>query len=97
MFDLLRDGDRLSQQAAERHSNVIQELLEELHNSFGGVKEGRVADYIPELAKACPDDFGIVIAASSSRHRLGGPMRSVTQGRSSRSSRSPIPSSMPWR
>ncbi len=49
------------------HSNVIQELLAELHASFAGVREGRVADYIPELAKACPDDFGIVIATSGGR------------------------------
>lgn len=49
------------------HSNVIQELLGELHVSFAGVREGRVADYIPELAKACPDDFGIVIATSGGR------------------------------
>ena len=49
------------------HSNVIQELLDELHASFAGVREGRVADYIPELAKACPDDFGIVIATSGGR------------------------------
>ncbi|MCP9836082.1 glutaminase A [Cyanobium sp. N.Huapi 1H5] len=49
------------------HSNVIQELLAELHASFVGVREGRVADYIPELAKACPDDFGIVIATSGGR------------------------------
>lgn len=51
----------------QSHSNVIQELLEELHASFSGVREGRVADYIPELAKACPDDFGIVIATSGGR------------------------------
>jgi glutaminase len=49
------------------HSNVIQELLAELHASFAGVRDGRVADYIPELAKACPDDFGIVIATSGGR------------------------------
>jgi len=49
------------------HFNVIQELLGELHASFAGVREGRVADYIPELAKACPDDFGIVIATSGGR------------------------------
>jgi len=49
------------------HANVIQELLGELHASFSGVREGRVADYIPELAKACPDDFGIVIATSGGR------------------------------
>lgn len=49
------------------HSNVIQELLAELHATFAGVRDGRVADYIPELAKACPDDFGIVIATSGGR------------------------------
>ncbi|HYP03917.1 MAG TPA: hypothetical protein VER57_05130 [Cyanobium sp.] len=49
-------------QAPERHANVIQELLEDLYQSFCGLNEGRVADYIPELAKACPDDFGIVWA-----------------------------------
>jgi len=53
--------------ADQHHSNVIQELLAELHASFAGVREGRVADYIPELAKACPDDFGIVIATSGGR------------------------------
>lgn len=53
--------------ADRRHSNVIQELLGELHAAFAGVRDGRVADYIPELAKACPDDFGIVIATSGGR------------------------------
>ena len=51
----------------ERHLNVIQELLDDLHDRYAGVNEGRVADYIPELAKACPDDFGIVIATASGR------------------------------
>ncbi|MCP9785957.1 glutaminase A [Cyanobium sp. N5-Cardenillas] len=67
MPDHLRDDDRLRHQDADRHANVIQELLGELHASFSGVREGRVADYIPELAKACPDDFGIVIATSGGR------------------------------
>ncbi|KEF41674.1 MAG: hypothetical protein ER33_09935 [Cyanobium sp. CACIAM 14] len=52
---------------AERQHNVIQDLLADLHASFKDVREGRVADYIPELAKACPDDFGIVIATSGGR------------------------------
>ncbi|MBW4531773.1 MAG: glutaminase A [Aphanothece saxicola GSE-SYN-MK-01-06B] len=61
-------GDDLPQRpGADRHANVIQELLGELHASFSQVREGRVADYIPELAKACPDDFGIVIATSGGR------------------------------
>jgi glutaminase len=54
-------------QAPEPHANVIQELLEDLYQSFYGMNEGRVADYIPQLAKACPDDFGIVIATSGGR------------------------------
>ncbi|MCP9834000.1 MULTISPECIES: glutaminase A [unclassified Cyanobium] len=66
MLDQLRD-ERLPRQGTDRHPNVIQELLGELHASFSGVREGRVADYIPELAKACPDDFGIVIATSGGR------------------------------
>ncbi|MCP9887584.1 glutaminase A [Cyanobium sp. ATX 6A2] len=48
-------------------ANVIQELLEELYHAYSGLNEGRVADYIPELAKACPDDFGIVIATPGGR------------------------------
>ncbi len=67
MPDHLRDDDLPQRPGADRHANVIQELLGELHASFSGLKEGRVADYIPELAKACPDDFGIVIATSGGR------------------------------
>ena len=63
MTEPIRD-QLLARQPADRHPNVIQELLGELYDSFSGVREGRVADYIPELAKACPDDFGIVIATS---------------------------------
>ena len=61
----LRHPTRLD--GSDRHSNVIQKLLEELHASFRDLGEGRVADYIPELAKACGDDFGIVIATSGGR------------------------------
>jgi glutaminase len=67
MPDHRLDDDRSRRLGADRHANVIQELLGELHASFAGVREGRVADYIPELAKACPDDFGIVIATSGGR------------------------------
>jgi glutaminase len=67
MPDHLRGDDQLRHQDADHHPNVIQELLGELHASCSGVREGRVADYIPELAKACPDDFGIVIATSGGR------------------------------
>ncbi|MGE0707815.1 MAG: glutaminase A [Planctomycetota bacterium] len=39
-----------------------QALLEELHERYQGLSEGRVADYIPELAKAQPSWFGIALA-----------------------------------
>jgi glutaminase len=67
MPDHLHNDDLPLRLGVDRHANVIQELLGELHASFSGVREGRVADYIPELAKACPDDFGIVIATSGGR------------------------------
>lgn len=63
----------------DHHPNVIQELLGDLHASFCGVREGRVADYIPELAKACPDDFGIVIATSGGRiYEIGDTRKAFT-------------------
>jgi len=43
-------------------TSPVQSLLRQLHERFAGVSEGRVASYIPELAKADPAAFGIVIA-----------------------------------
>lgn len=40
----------------------VQSYLETLHARYIGIKEGEVADYIPELAKANPNSFGICIA-----------------------------------
>lgn len=40
----------------------VSRTLEALHRRYAGLKEGQVADYIPELAKANPDHFGICIA-----------------------------------
>lgn len=39
----------------------INELLQSLYNKYKNNKEGKVADYIPELAKVNPDYFGIAI------------------------------------
>jgi len=39
----------------------IQSYLEFLHSKFQARRDGAVADYIPELAKADPDWFGIAI------------------------------------
>jgi len=45
-----------------RAASPIQRYLERLHERFAGVGSGQVASYIPELAKADPSSFGIVIA-----------------------------------
>ena len=44
--------------------SVVQQLVDGAHQRFAGVGEGEVADYIPALAAANPDHFGICIAAS---------------------------------
>lgn len=43
-------------------SSPIEEYLRNLHAKHFAFREGMVADYIPELAKADPDWFGICIA-----------------------------------
>jgi glutaminase len=48
-------------------ATVIQGLLEGLHERCLALEEGAAADYIPELAKANPSDFGIAIATVDGR------------------------------
>jgi glutaminase len=45
----------------------IQAFVDALHARFAGLADGRVADYIPELAKADPSKFGIAIATVDGR------------------------------
>jgi glutaminase len=40
----------------------IEQYLKQLHERYAALEDGRVADYIPELAKARRDWFGICIA-----------------------------------
>ena len=42
----------------------IQRLLERLHARHAGLRDGQVATYIPELAKADPEWFGICLATT---------------------------------
>jgi len=44
---------------------VVQELLRDALRRFGPIIEGRVADYIPALAGARPETFGIAVAGTS--------------------------------
>ena len=43
-------------------TSPIQDYLESLHARVSEITQGNVADYIPELAHADPDQFGICIA-----------------------------------
>lgn len=52
----------MSQTPLPSVASPIQAYLEQLHQQFAGLTTGQVASYIPELAKADPASFGIVIA-----------------------------------
>lgn len=45
----------------------IQAYLEALHRRHASADEGEVASYIPELSKADPNGYGIVIATVDGR------------------------------
>jgi glutaminase len=45
-------------------ASPIQRYLEDLHRRHGALRDGEVATYIPELAKADPDAFGICVATT---------------------------------
>ena len=42
----------------------LQDYLDSLHASLLALREGSVATYIPELAKADPESFGICLVTS---------------------------------
>lgn len=44
------------------HAAQIQEVVDAVHEKYKGVEDGTVATYIPELAKANPNHFGICLA-----------------------------------
>src|SRR5712671_5759139 len=46
-------------------SSPVQDYLEQLHAEFSAVTDGKVATYIPELAKADPNWFGICLVTAT--------------------------------
>ncbi|MFC9246131.1 glutaminase A [Streptomyces sp. NPDC057136] len=44
-------------------ADAVTDVLGELHSRFAGVREGRPADYIPQLAQADPDAFGLALVS----------------------------------
>lgn len=45
-------------------ASPLRDRLREIHERWAGCHEGRVADYIPELANANPDHFGITLCTT---------------------------------
>src|ERR1041385_2627723 len=45
-------------------SSPVLDYLREIHRKFAGVSDGAVATYIPELAKANPDWFGVSLVTT---------------------------------
>ncbi|GGV95012.1 hypothetical protein GCM10015535_61540 [Streptomyces gelaticus] len=41
-------------------AGAVTEALHELHTRFTGLRDGRPADYIPQLTRIDPDAFGPV-------------------------------------
>lgn len=53
-------------------TSPIQDFLEKLHRDCAGIKDGSVATYIPELAKADPEWFGIcLVTANGAVYEVG--------------------------
>ena len=51
--------------AGAKCSSPVLDYIEHLHREFAGVKAGNVATYIPELAKADPNWFGICLVTAA--------------------------------
>jgi len=57
----------------------IQDYLENLHRKYARLQEGNVASYIPELATANPDWFGICVATTDGQvYEVGDTRQSFT-------------------
>jgi glutaminase len=55
-----RSGSALgSASASDARSRAVIAALQQLHDRYRDLKDGRLANYIPELAKVDPDRFGI--------------------------------------
>jgi len=75
----IADGQSVPATRSSAVSSPIQEYLERLHRQLAPIDDGQVAAYIPELAKADPSDFGIVIATVDGRlYEVGTTRRQFT-------------------
>ncbi len=66
-------------ETSRRTASPVQALLERLHARHAGDSSGEVASYIPELATADPDWFGIaMVTADGSVYEVGDTQREFT-------------------
>ncbi len=50
---------------SKTNSSPVLDYIQQLHREHSGIKDGKVATYIPELAKANPDWFGICLVTTN--------------------------------
>lgn len=63
---------RMSNPTTPPNSSPILDYLTDLHREISAIKDGNVATYIPELAKANPDWFGIcIVTAAGTVYEVG--------------------------
>ena len=74
------DGDSADRPDAESSGTLpLQRYLNALHRSHHALRDGTVATYIPELAKADPDWFGIsVVTVDGYAYTVGDSDRAFT-------------------
>lgn len=60
----VKKGEYVLEANGHRLISPIQSYLDRLHRTYAGLQEGAVATYIPELAKADPEWFGICVATT---------------------------------
>ena len=54
-------------QPPNNDKHELQRLIERLQQQYQTIDDGALADYIPELSKANPDDFGIALVTNNGR------------------------------
>jgi len=78
-------------------SSPVHDYLEQLHTEFSQVADGQVATYIPELAKANPNWFGIcLVTMNGSVYEVGDSAQAFTIQSISKAVRLWIGSRGPW-
>jgi glutaminase len=59
------DGEATASATKSVCTSPIDDYVAQLHREFAGITEGKIATYIPELAKADPNWFGICLVTAT--------------------------------